>query len=450
MSVKKKLPVAPARKREVEAERLASLPLRGSVDIQDLTASIRDGLMAFCCNAGLLVVTQMMEEELVEKIGPRGRHNPDRVACRNGSAPGSVVLGGRSVPLRRPRAVARAGGEVALDSYAVFSNADLLSELALERMLAGVATRRHVLVQEPIGDELEAVAKGDSKSAVSRRFVNATKAKVDELLHRDLSGLDVAALMVDGIVFHDCCCVVALVITTDGTKVPVGLWDGDTENTVVVKDLLADLVARGLRFEQGILCVLDGGKALAAGVKRVFGKHAVIQRCVLHKRRNIGDYLPDDLAKVTDRSLAKAFNDADWRRGQRVAKGIATRLENDHPSAAASLREGLEEMFTVRRLGVPDLLARSMSCTNAIESMISVCQALSGRVKHWKDTKMVCRWVGVGMLEAERSFRRVKGCKDMAALVKAVRAEVAKRVADDENGEQSKTVTPDNYDQAAA
>ncbi len=188
--------------------------------------------------------------------------------------------------------------------------------------------------------------------------------------------------MVDGIVFHDCCCVVALVIMTDGTKVPVGLWDGGTENAVIVRDLLADLVARGLRFEEGILCVLDGGKALAAGVKRVFGRHAVIQRCVLHKRRNIGDYLPDDLAKVTDRQLQKAFNDEDAARGLRVGRGIAARLEANHPSAAASLREGLEEMFTLRRFGVPVLLCRTLSSTNAIESMISVSQDLSRRVKH--------------------------------------------------------------------
>jgi putative transposase len=450
VSIKKKLPVAPAVKRDLEAKRLAALQLQANIDVQDLATSIRDGLMAFCCNAGLLVVAEMMEGELTERIGPRGRHDPDRVAARNGSSPGSVVLGGRRVPVRRPRAVGNQGGEVVLDSYKVFSSADLLSELATERMLAGVATRRHCLVGEPLGEELEALAKGDSKSAVSRRFVNATKEKVDELLRRDLSGLDVAALMVDGIIFHNCCCVVALVITTDGQKVPVGLWDGDTENTVVVRDLLADLVARGLSFEQGILCVLDGGKALAAGVKRVFGKHAIIQRCILHKRRNISDYLPEDLAKVTDRSLAKAFNDTDWARGLRVAKGIAARLEDDHPSAAGSLREGLEEMFTLRRLGVPDLLSRSLSCTNAIESMISVCQALSGRVKHWKDTKMVCRWVGVGMLEAERSFRRVKGYKDMAVLVAAVRKEVARRAAEDVFGNARETVTADNYDQAVA
>jgi len=263
-----------------EASRLAQLPAEATVALQDLAASIKDGLMAFCCSAGLVVVAQLMEEEMTAKVGPKGRHDRERIATRNGSAPGSVVLGGRSVLVRRPRATKTSGGEVQLDSYALFSDRDLLTQVAVERMLAGVATRRHALVAEPIGEELERVARGDSKSAISRRFVAATEKKLAELLSSDLSGHDAAALMIDGIVFHECCCVVALLITADGTKIPIGVWEGDTENTTVVKHLLADLVDRGLRFEQGLLFVIDGGKALAAGIKRVFGKHAVVQRCV--------------------------------------------------------------------------------------------------------------------------------------------------------------------------
>ena len=212
----------------------------------------------------------------------------------------------------------------------------------------------------------------------------------------------------------------------------MGLWDGATENATVVKDLLADLVERALRYEQGILIVIDGSKALAAGVGRVFGERAVVQRCVLHTRRNVSDYLGPTLARAIDRQLARAFNDTDWQRGLRVTKGIAAQLEDKHPSAAASLREGLEEMFSLRRLSVPDRLARSLSCTNAIESMISVVRTLTDRVKNWKDTKMVRRWVGIGMLEAERSFRRIKGCQDMPILVAAVHDEVAKRIAKDQ------------------
>ena len=440
----KKLPVVTVAERE-EAMRVADLPVEATIAMVDVAGAIKEGLLAFCCTAGLLAVRQIMEEEMTVKVGRRGVHNPDRVATRNGTAPGSMTLGGRVVAVERPRATRTDGGEVQLDSYEVFSSADMLNQVAVERMMAGVATRRHGLVGEPLGAELEATIKGDSKSAVSRRFVAATEAKVAELLGRDLSALDVAVVMIDGIVFAECCCVAALVITTDGTKVPVGLWDGDTENTTVVKDLLADLVARGLRYEQGILVLIDGAKALAAGVKRVFGRHALTQRCVLHKRRNVSDYLDPMLGKAIDRQLARAFNDADPKRGLKVARGIAAQLEDKHPSAAASLREGLEDMFTVRRLGVSDRLARSLSCTNNIESMISIVRTMTARVKNWKDAKMVRRWVGVGMLEAERSFRRIKGCKDMPTLVAAVRRDVSKQLA-----ENTIPVTPKAYDHNVA
>lgn len=426
--MKKKLPVMPAGTREAEAASAAGLSVETRLPLAELEGAIREGLMAFSCAAGLAVIAEMMEAERTRVVGPRGKHDPGRVAERNGAAPGSVVLGGRTVPVSRPRAVrVDGGGEVALDTYGVFSSRDLLTQVALERMLAGVATRRHTLVAEPVGEALEERSRSTSKSAVSRQFTTATEAKLAELVGRDLSGVDVAAMMIDGIIFASCCVVVALAITSDGTKVPVGLWEGDTENTTVVTDLLADLVGRGLACNDGVLFVLDGSKALAAGVKRVFGDRAVLQRCTLHKRRNLGAYLPDGYAGSIDRQLAKAFNDIDPARGLRVAKGIAAQLDEHYPSAAASLREGLEDMFTVRRLGASDRLARSLSCTNAVESMISVVGRLCGRVTNWTDPKMVRRWVGVGMLEAERSFRRVKGCKNMPALTSAIRAEVARR-----------------------
>lgn len=198
-----------------------------------------------------------------------------------------------------------------------------------------------------------------------------------------------------------------------------------------------------MRHDQGLLVVIDGAKALGAGIARVFGKHAVVQRCVLHKRRNVASYLPDDLARTTDRRLAQAFGDTDAARGRRVADGIARQLEAKHPSAAASLREGLDQMFTVRGLGVSDRLARSLSCTNIIESTMSVIRDLTDRVKRWQDARMVRRWVGAGMLEAERSFRRIKGCKDMPVLVAAVRKEVAKRLG-------GENVTTTEYDEPAA
>lgn len=240
------------------------------------------------------------------------------------------------------------------------------------------------------------------------------------MMARDLSELSVAAMMIDGIIFAEHCCVVALAICADGTKVPVGLWLGDTENATVVTALLADLVDRGLDATGGILFVIDGSKALAAGVRRVFGDQALIQRCTLHKRRNVTGHLPRDERPFVDRKLARAFNNPDPTAGLRAAKELAKLLEDRHPDAAASLREGLDDMFCVRRLGLSERLCRTLTNTNAVESMISVTRSTTGNVKRWRDGKMVKRWVAAGMLNAERSFRRVKGCNDMGVLIAAL------------------------------
>jgi putative transposase len=232
---------------------------------------------------------------------------------------------------------------------------------------------------------------------------------------------------------------VALVITTDGTKVPVGLWLGDTENKTVVTALLADFVARGLRTDTGVLCVIDGAKALAAGIKRVFGEEALVQRCTLHKRRNLTGHLPKEMGASIDKRLAMIFAQPDADKGLDAARRLAKELEADHPDAAASLREGLEDMFTVRRLGVSGALAKTLTNTNCIESMISIARRTTGRVTKWKDGTMKKRWVAAGMLEAERSFRRVRGYKDMTKLLNALHREVT-----------SSSNTPAGYDQTAA
>jgi len=276
-------------------------------------------------------------------------------------------------------------------------------------MLAGVATRRHDNVAEPVGAELEERSKSMSKSAVSRRFVAATTKAMGELMARNLDDLDGAVLMIDGLDVAGSCAVVALVITTDATLVPVGLWLGDTENKTVVTALLADLVARGLDTESGVLCVIDGAKALTAGIKKVFGETAKVQRCVLHKRRNLEGHLPKEFAAVVDKRLALIFAQPDAVRGLAAAKSLAKELGADHPDAAGSLGEGLDDMFTVRRLGVGGTLAATLTTTNCIESMISIAKRTTRRVTKWKDGSMKKRWVAAGMLEAERSFRRVRG-----------------------------------------
>jgi transposase-like protein len=390
----------------------------------DVAELAREGLLAMSVGIGLRVMTEMMEAEVTDRVGPKHAKIPDRTASRHASAPGSVVLGGRRVPISRPRARTVDGTEVELDTYATFSADDLLTKVVLERMLAGVATRRHRAVAEPVGRAVDDAAGSTSASSVSRRFKAATATALEELMGRDLSELAVVAMMIDGVHFAEQCCVVALAICADGTKVPVGLWLGDTENKTVVTHLLADLSERGVDASGGILFVIDGAKALAAGVRKVFGDQALIQRCTLHKRRNVTDHLPKDQRRFTDAKLAKAFNNRDATAGLRAAKELARLLEDRHPDAAASLREGLDDMFTVRRLNLSDRLARTLTNTNAIESMISIARSTSRNVKRWRDGKMVKRWVAAGMINAERSFRRVKGCQDMPTLVAALNRHV--------------------------
>src|SRR5215216_2396508 len=267
---------------------LAGLPLEATVAMADVAVAMREGLLAFSTAAGLVVMQQMLTEELASIVGAHAKL-PDRVGNFHGTTTGQVVLGSQKITVTRPRGRYVDGGEVDLATWECFASEDLLRQIVVERMLAGVATRRHVDVSEPVGP-LE--GRAVSKSAVSRRFKAATEKALSELLARDLSTLETAVLMIDGLNVAGQMITVALIITTDGTKVPVGLVLGDTENSVVVTDLLADLVARGLRYDHGILAVLDGSKALRKGIVKVFGERALIQRCTLHKRRIDRDRLP--------------------------------------------------------------------------------------------------------------------------------------------------------------
>jgi transposase-like protein len=433
----KKIPIVRVAQRD-EAAQLADLPFEASIALADVGHAISEGLLAFTSAAGLLVVNQMMTAELTRAIGPKHAKIADRVGNWHGTTTGSLVLGGRQVSVERPRGRTVDGEEIELDTWSAFSSQDLLNSLVVERMLAGVATRRHVDVAEPVGAAIEDNSKSMSKSAISRRFTAATEAALGELMARDLTGLDVAVVMIDGLEVAKSTIVVALVICTDGTKVPVGLWLGDTENKRVVTDALSDLVARGLSADSGLLVVIDGAKALAAGVKAVFGDDAIIQRCTIHKRRNVASYLPKELGHTVDRRLALIFAQPDASKGLDAARRLAAELRQDHPNASASLLEGLDDMFAVRRLGLGISLAKTLTNTNPIESMIAITKTPMRRVKKWSDGSMKKRWVAAGLLEAERSFRKVRGYKDMDKLVTALRRHVG---ASD---------TPTNYNQAAA
>lgn len=371
--------------------------------------------------AGLGVMEAMFDAEITAACGPKGKHDPARAAVRHGSGKGAVTLGGRRVPISRPRARTTDGHEVLLASYGHFASDDLLAQVVMERMLAAVATRRHVRVAEPVGGQVSKTATSTSKSAVSRRFVKQTETALAELMTRDLTDVKVPVLMLDGEHMADRCVVVALAITADGTKLPVGLWDGSTENKTVVRALLTDLVDRGLNVEDGLLVVIDGAKALAAAVREAFGAKALTQRCTLHKRRNVADHLPEKEKAWVDAKLVKAFGHADPDHGLRNAKHLAGLLDKTYPGAAASLREGLDEMFTAARLGIDGRLAKTLTTSNPTESMISIARATNRNVTRWRDGAMVLRWTAAGMLNAQRSFRRIKGYKQMPHLVDALR-----------------------------
>jgi putative transposase len=340
-----------------------------------------------------------------------------------------VTLGGRRVRVDRPR-VRTADGtrEVPVPTWEAFSSTELLDQLAVERMLARLSTRRYPVGLEPVGTRVEQAASATSKSAVSRRFVAATERALADLLSADLTGLDLVAFMVDGVHVAGYCCVVALGITSDGTKVPLGLVEGATENATVVTDLLAGLRDRGMNTTRPILVVIDGAKALRRAVDDVFD-HPVVQRCQLHKLRNVADRLPDAVASTVTKRMRVAYHHADPLVAQAELEALARELDRSHPGAAGSLREGLPETLTIGRLGVPPTLARTLRSTNSIESMISICRDHAANVKRWRGGQMALRWVAAGMGEAAKQFRRVNGHLHLPALRAALDA----------------TVTPDRY-----
>ena len=402
-----------------------TVPEAVSVALAELAGEVQEGLLALAVGAGLQVLTALMEEDVTAQCGVKGRHDPTRRATRHGHGAGSVTLGGRRVPVARPRMRASDGcGELPVPAYELFSRTEVLGRMAMERMLAGLSTRRYPVGLEPVGTRVGQRARATSKSAVSRRFVTATETALAELLSADLSGLDLVALMVDGVHFAEHCCVVALGIDIDGVKHPLSLVEGSTENATLVTDLLVGLRERGLDVTRPILAVIDGSKALRRAVLDVFD-HPVIQRCQLHKLRNVQDRLPQKLRSVVGKRMRAAYHADTALAAQAQLESLAGELDRTHPGAAASLREGLEDTLTVLRLGVPPTLARTLRSTNCVESMIEICRNHCHNVKRWRDGQMALRWCAAGMVEAGTQFRRVNGHLHLRALQTALEQHVA-------------------------
>jgi transposase-like protein len=411
------------------------VPEAATIALSEIAESAKEGLLALAVGAGLQVMAVMMAESVTALCGPKGKHDPDRSAVRHGTEAGSVTLGGRRVPVRRPRVRAADGsGELPVPAYELFAGTDVLGAMAMERMLAGLSTRRYRTGLEPVGRAVEQTSTGTSKSAVSRRFVAATESALKDLLAADLSTLDLAAVMVDGVHFGEHCCVVALGVGIDGTKHPLALAEGSTENATLVTDLLVGLRERGLDVTSPILAVIDGSKALRRAVLDVF-ERPVIQRCQLHKIRNVRDRLPERLRTVVEARMRRAYHADSALAAEAELIELAGELDKTHPGAAASLREGLTETLTVLQLAVPPTLARSLRSTNVIESMISICREHTKNVKHWQDGQMALRWCAAGMLEASKQFRRVNGHLHLRALRASLQRVTAETVVPDRQNE---------------
>jgi putative transposase len=371
---------------------------------------VRENLREFVISAGVSALVGVLEEERTRLVGPRYEHVPERTARRAGTAPGELVMGGRRVQVRRPRARTLDGQELQLPSWTTFAAEDPLHERAVEQMLVGVSTRRYARSLEALPEDLP--SRGTSRSAVSRRFVAATERQMAEWLGRDLSTLELGVLMIDGVYIDEHVMLVALGIDADGHKHVLGVREGATENAASCTALLVDLRDRGLHVERPALAVIDGAKALAKAVRNVFGERAIVQRCQAHKTRNVVDQLPVVMKPSVRQALREAYAASDGDRAHTMLKNLVRRLREKHPGAASSLEEGLDETLSVKRLRLPKKLERQLSTTNAIENLIGSVRRLSGRVKRWRGGQMILRWTVTAVCDAATRFRRITGAKE--------------------------------------
>jgi transposase-like protein len=365
--------------------------------------------------AGLLLISAVLSSECERIAGKKHSRNPGRTANWHGSEAGSVYFDGQKVNIERPRVRSTKGGEIPLSTYEALKSSSGMKASVLKKMVFGLTSRNYE-------EATECFLKGYGikKSSVSRHFVKASSEQMREFMERDLSGLNLCAIFMDGIEFKGHLLVVALGLDAEGSKHMLGLREGATENGAVCTGLLEDMARRGLDTERDYLFVLDGGKALRSAVARMFGKDALVQRCQAHKRRNIREHLPPEHQEAADSRIRAAYNMASYADAKRSLELVVKELQMLNPSAAASLREGLDETLTVHRLGITGLLRKTLSSTNPIESCFSVTRSITGRVKRWRKGDMVQRWTVAALLRAESRFRRVRGYREIPRLLVAM------------------------------
>jgi len=394
-----------------KAENRTRLRLEAQLPMAELIAGVREDIESFAAQLGLTIIQKVMEAEIRQKVGRWGK----QPTHRHGHQPGYVVYGGRKVRLERPRLRSREGQEVPLASYEAFQKNGKLQE-AVERQLTRQCSTRDY--EGAIESCLEGY--GIKRSSVSRHWKAATAQELEGLMQRPVPQ-DLLVLMIDSKFFGGDCLVAAIGIDLQGKKHILGLWHGATENATVVKGLLEDLVSRGLESERKLLVVLDGAKALRKAVQMVLGEQGLVQRCRIHKLRNVLDHLPEEKKAQAAWRLRAAWHQKDCALAEKELRKTARWLEPFSPMAAASLLEGLEETLTVQKLGIRHTLCRSLSNTNIIENCFSQAAHRTRRVKRWTEPKMILRWTAAALLAAEKNFRRIRGCEQLKDLEKVLR-----------------------------
>lgn len=402
----------PSSARKGRVLRVAGNEVQLSLPIPMVLEATHGAVEALAGEAGMLIIRALIDEEVEQLAGPRYEHSEQRTATRWGSEEGYAVFNGSKVPIRRPRVRSVDGKEVPLDRYSSFRSDTRMKGSVVQRVLRGVSTRDYAGAIDDVCDGY-----GIDKSSVSRHWKAATAQELASLLERRLDGLELPVIMIDGIHFHDFTLISALGIAADGKKHVLGIWDGATENAGVVTALLENLVERGLAQDRDYLFVIDGSKALRKAIVAVFGKRGAIQRCQVHKARNVLSHLPDQHQGMIRRGLRAAWGMKSHADAKAALDALATKLDDLSPSAATSLREGLEETLTLHRLEVNARLRPVLSCTNPIENIFARTRELCRNVKKWSSADMALRWASTMLLHAEKRFRRVIGKEFMAALV---------------------------------
>jgi putative transposase len=392
--------------------------------IEGLVRSRRE-LFAWVQQVGISALKELFELDARELAGPKGKHASQRSHYRWGSAQIALPFGGRQIVVPCPRVRGIEGGEAQLKSVAHFREADPIPARVLNQILLGLSTRGYAESLEPPPPEI--VARGASKSAASRHLIARMTDQLRAQLKRRLDDLDLLVLMVDGIEVAHRTVVVALGILADGRKVALGLWLGSTENAVLCTALLNDLLERGLKVDGHVLCVIDGGRGIRKALGDVFGDLAVVQRCLVHKRRNVLEHLPPSRKAYVSRMLSVAWSSDSAQLARRRLKTLLRWLENNgEDGAAASLREGMEETLTVSKLNLPAALRTFLVTTNAIENLIGSARRTSRNVSRWRSGGMILRWTGIGLIHAEQNFRRIRGYRNLPLLKRALNAQSLK------------------------